>query len=72
MQHNRYDVVPAGLQGSKGDRGPTGPRGEQGEKGIKGQAGIPGKTSLEAFKARLDAMLGSLILRFQPHGRGWN
>lgn len=64
MQHHRCGVVPAGLQGlqgSKGDRGPAGPRGEQGEQGIKGQAGIPGKTSLEAFKARLDAILGSLI-----------
>lgn len=64
MQHHRCGVVPAGLQGlqgSKGDRGPAGPRGEQGEQGMKGQAGIPGKTSLEAFKARLDALLGSLI-----------
>jgi len=64
MQHHRCGVVPAGLQGlqgSKGDRGPAGPRGEQGEQGMKGQAGIPGKTSLEAFKARLDAILGSLI-----------
>lgn len=64
MQRHRCGVVPAGLQGlqgSKGDRGPAGPRGEQGEQGMKGQAGIPGKTSLEAFKARLDAILGSLI-----------
>lgn len=64
MQHHRCGVVPAGLQGlqgSKGDRGPAGPRGEQGEQGMKGQAGIPGKTSLEAFKARLDAILRSLI-----------
>lgn len=64
MQHHRCGVVPAGLQGlqgSKGDRGPAGPRGEQGEQGMKGQAGIPGKTPLEAFKARLDVILGSLI-----------